>query len=92
MAILDDFRQWLIGKGYKEYTDDGKPSTVCVYVKSIKFICKNENILLDVLIKNIDTILAKYDIDGEQEEVGQISHATVINALKRFKEFLEDQK
>lgn len=92
MTILDDFQQWLKSKGYTELTEKGNPSTVYDYAKRVENVCKNENISLEELIKNIDTIVTKYNLGGEKEEAGQASHAAVINALKRFKEFLEDQK
>ena len=33
MANLDNFKQWLKGQGYSEYTPSGKPSTIYDYPK-----------------------------------------------------------
>ena len=92
MAILDDFQQWLKSHGYKEYSDAGNKSTIFDYGARIKRVCGEENCSVEDLAKNIDVMIAKYDSKGEKEKVGKISHNSVIEALKRFKEFLNDQK
>lgn len=92
MAILDDFQQWLKGRGYKEYSDAGNKSTIFDYTNRIKKVSVDENCSVEELAKNIDVVVAKYDQGGEKEEVGKNSHSSVIEALKRFKECLNDQK
>jgi hypothetical protein len=42
--------------------------------------------------KNIDGIVVKYDVGGACEDFGNKSKKTVINALKRFAEFVESTK
>lgn len=84
-----EFELWLIDMGYKEYTDDGKPSTVYHYSKSINMIVEIE--LLSSwkdLEENIDLYIKQYDTGGTKEKIGNWSNRTVINALKRYKEFL----
>ncbi len=92
MAILDDFQQWLKSHGYKEYTPSGNPSTVYDYRKRIKSVCEEEGISIIELIKRIDTIVLDYDSNDRKEEAGKKSHSSVINALRRFQEYLNDQK
>ena len=92
MAILDDFQQWLKSHEYTEHTPSGNPSTVYDYRKRIERVCIEEGISIIELIKRIDTIVLDYGPNGRKEEAGQKSHSAVINALRRFQEYLNDQK
>lgn len=75
-------------KGYSVTTPSGNPSTVYDYAKRINKVCKWENISLMVLADNIASIITLYDIGGAKEEYGLKSNSAVINALRRFQEFL----
>ena len=75
-------------KGYSEKTPHGNPSTIYQYLKSINNICKWENTIWTGLRENILNIVSLYDEGGAKEVFGKKSHKTVINALKRFSEFL----
>ncbi|MGN0919739.1 MAG: hypothetical protein ACI4OR_03165 [Alphaproteobacteria bacterium] len=92
MAILDDFKQWLKGQGYSECTPSGKPSTVFDYPKRIEKVSQNEGMSVNDLSRNIDNVLSQYGPSGSKAGLGQASHSAVLNALRRFKEFLDDQK
>ena len=89
--MQDRFIKYLIDQGYKKTTPSGLPSTVYAYAKSIDMVCQCERIPLTILAKNISIIVRKYDIGGENEHIGKKSHKTVINALKRFHEFVGKQ-
>ena len=39
-----DFKNWLVDKGYKEYTPSGNPSTAYDYVKRINFVIEQAKI------------------------------------------------
>ena len=42
------------------------------------------------MLKNdIDNIIKLYDVGGAKERIGAISNSTVINALRRFSEFVK---
>ena len=86
--MLERFKNYLIEEGYREYTQSGNLSTVYDYCKRINKVCEEEKCTLDELAFNIDKIVKKYDVGGEKEKSGRTSHNSVINALKRFKEFL----
>lgn len=88
--MFEKYEQWLIQNGYKEFTDSGKPSTVYDYSKRIGKICEREAFTIYELMSNIDSIVEKYDKGGSEEKFGLKSNSAYINALKRFKEFLED--
>ena len=83
--MLKDFEQYLIQKGYRQFTDSDNPSTVYDYLKRINKICEREHLTIIELEKNIDSILSKYDRGGSEEYFGLKSHSSYINALRRFK-------
>ncbi len=82
------FKEWLIGRGYKEYTPSGLPSTVYDYLKRIDFVIEQEryNSWQDVA-NNIDFLVKEYGESGRKADLGRKSHNAVISALRRFREF-----
>lgn len=86
--MINEYEKYLINIGYKQTTPSGHPSTVYQYLKAIRNVCDEERISLNGLKENIGAIVAKYDVGGEKETIGAKSHKTVINALKRFEEFV----
>ncbi len=90
--MKERFKAYLKKKGYAEYTPSGKPSTVYDYIKRIDRICKIENYSWQRLTDNIDCIIDLYDSNGEKADIGNKSHRAFINALKRFQEFILDEK
>jgi hypothetical protein len=90
--ILKDFEKYLIDSGYSAVTPSGNLSTVYDYQKRILSVSKLENLeTLDELALKINKIVMKYDIGGENEVIGNKSHRAVINALKKFKSFINDK-
>ena len=89
--MKEQFIEYLISQGYKVETPSGKPSTVYDYSKRIDKVCRLENTTWEGLAKNITYIIVQYDKGGTKEEYGKQSHDAVINALKRFSEYLEMQ-
>ena len=88
-TITTDYEAYLIEKGYSTETPGGSKSTVYSYIGAIeKHVLKTENISWQTLKENIDSIIAKYDVGGEREKIGAKSKSTVINALKRFRDFI----
>lgn len=85
------FQDYLIKQGYSITTSAGNPSTVYDYAKRIDKVCEWENVTWAGLAQNISAIVAKYDVGGSKEDLGRKSHSAVINALKRFSEFLAMQ-
>lgn len=88
--MREEFESYLIRRGYKLTTPSGTPSTVYSYIKQIDKVCDWEGCSWEKLAANITVIVPKYDVGGEKEELGCTSHNSVINALKRFKEFVQD--
>ena len=82
--ILIEYHNYLHNKNYKL-------STVNSYTYAVKIVAERENytffsdLTVDV---EIDAIIKKYDRNGAEEQFGNSGKRTVINALKRFREFI----
>ena len=87
-SIEGAYELYLIKAGYKEETDNGDPSTVSSYVKAVKTVLEEEGISWNTLKNDILNVVKKYDVGGPKEHIGAKSNKTVINALKRFREFV----
>jgi hypothetical protein len=87
-SIEAAFEEYLISSGYSEYTDSGDPSTVFSYTRAIKSVLEEEGLSWHSLQSDIENIVPIYDIGGAKEHIGAKSNYTVINALKRFMEFV----
>ena len=86
--IAESYEEYLIKAGYSLETDSGNPSTVYAYANAVQSVIDEERITWNSLQTNISAIVKKYDIGGAKEEFGCKSNKTVINALKRFEEFV----
>ena len=84
------YEDYLISAGSREFTDKGNPSTVYSYAKGIGDVLEEEHLTWEGLKNSIDTIIPVYDVGGRKQDIGNKSNKTVINALRRFKEFVED--
>ena len=82
------FVQFLIEKGYKEFTPSGHPSTVYDYSKRIDSICEWEGISWERLAEDVKNILPQYEKGGEKEALGAKSHNAVRSALRCFAQFV----
>ena len=85
------FETYLIEKGYSLRTPSGNPSTVYDYQKRIDKVCEWEKCTWETLSVNISKIVTMYDVGGSKENLGNISHRAVINALKQFQNFAQKQ-
>ncbi|MBR4101529.1 MAG: hypothetical protein IKK51_06600 [Oscillospiraceae bacterium] len=87
--MKEKFELFLIEKGYRTTTPSGNPSTVYSYLNSIEKVCEWEGINWTELADDISKIVVMYDLGGINEELGSKSHKTIINALKRYAEFVK---
>ena len=78
--MLKKFKNWLIENNYKI-------NTAKDYQGRIERLCKQENITLENLVANINSILPIYEV-GEKYDYGNRSHTSVKQALRRFNKFL----
>jgi|GEM_PF-583192 addiction module RelB/DinJ family antitoxin len=87
--VLNRFERYLESIGYSAVTPSGLGSTTVDYAqRRMSFVLQTENINITELIVNIDSYIKAYDFGGAKEDLGKKSNRAVINALKRFKEFL----
>ena len=86
--IEEAFEAYLINEGYKVETDSGNPSTVYSYINGINTVLDEEGISWTVLKRDIGDIIEMYDEGGLKSDIGNKSNKTIINALRRFDEFV----
>ena len=91
-SLQDQYELYLEAAGYPVVGRTGKDSTVPAYAYAVEQVLKEENLTWAELEKNIAQIVKKYDMGGACEDFGAKSNRTVINALKRFAEFVESTK
>ncbi|QXP69314.1 hypothetical protein H0I29_11820 [Polaribacter sp. R2A056_3_33] len=85
--MLENFKTYLINKGYSEFTPSGNPSTAYDYSKRVNKICLREAISVEYLAENIEFYIEKYGPTGNDSDFGKRSNNAFINALRRFGEF-----
>lgn len=80
--LKKDFETYLAASGYEE-------NVVYQYSRAIDIVCEEEGITWVELIDTILTVIKRYDRGGEKEKLGNYQKRTVINALKRFWDFVK---
>ncbi len=90
--LEEQFRQFLINKGYKVLTPSGNPSTVYDYCKRIAGVCADERLTWEALASQINRFVIDYGVGGIKEANGRKSHNSVISALRAYKIFVENKK
>jgi hypothetical protein len=92
-SLLDQFEEYLVSRGYRSITPSGNRSTTYDYAHSrIPFVLRQESISIQTLIRSINKYVTEYSVGGIKADLGMKSHNAVINALKRFREFIKDKK
>lgn len=86
--MLNKFREYLISKGFKEYSANLSPSTCQDYPYRLRKLIEKENITIEQLSTNINKYIELYGKSGEKWSVGRRSHESYINALKHFRKFI----
>lgn len=92
MLNLENFRQYLINKGYKEFSASGNPSTCEDYCFRISAIVAKEGITLEELSNNIQKYMELYKRNGERWNLSKRSHESYYNAIKNFRKFVLVQR
>ena len=92
MINTNEFKNYLIEKGYSEFTKSGRRSTVYDYDFRVKRVCRAEQLNVKDLAEKIDAVISDYSSNGIKWDLGRLSHESVINALKAFNRFIKDQE
>ena len=90
--ISKNFYNFLVDCGYKEFTEKGQPSTVASYVNAVENVCCWEKLTWSELAQRIISIVKAYDVGGEHEDWGMLSHRTVYNALVAYYRFVRKNR
>lgn len=77
------FEEYLLNKNYR-------PTTSIDYPARLERLCRKEKISYEHLAQHLNDIMPQYEADGKKHSYGKRSHSSVINALRRFAEFLSD--
>ena len=77
------FEEYLLAKNYK-------PTTSIDYPARLERLCRKEKISYEHLAQHIYEIMPQYENTCKKSSYGKRSHSSVINALRRFAEFLSD--
>ena len=77
------FEQYLQSKNYR-------PTTSIDYPARLERLCRKEKISYEYLAQNLNEIMPQYEKTGKKSSYGKRSHSSVINALRRFAEFLSE--
>ena len=79
--LKEDFKTYLTESGYEA-------TVAYAYPRAIGIVCAEEHISWETLLQNINKIISSYSKGGEKEDLGNYQNKTVINALKRYRDFL----
>lgn len=77
------FEQYLLAKNYS-------PLTSIDYPARLERLCRKEKISYEHLAQHLPEIMPQFDKNGKKSSYGKRSHSSVINALRRFSEFLSE--
>lgn len=83
LDIKEDYRKWLIDKGYKEKTKTNRPGSVYDFMNRIDRICYKNMIKWEQLALDLYLILSKYTEQNTK---------IYIRAVIKFNEFLYEQQ
>ena len=82
-AMQKQFEEYLLAKNYR-------PTTCVDYPARLERVCRKEKISYEHLAQHIYEIMPQYENTGKKSSYGKRSHSSVINALRRFAEFLSE--
>ena len=91
-SLQDQYELYLEAAGYPVVGISGNDSTVPQYSRAVEKVVEREGLNWNQLKNDIANIVKKYDKNGPEEDYGNRGNKTVINALKRFAEFVESTK
>ena len=78
--LKEDFKTYLAESGYED-------TVAYAYPRAVGIVCAEECISWKTLLYDIIKIIPLYSKGGAKEEIGNYQKKTVINALKRYRDF-----
>lgn len=86
-----EFKNWLIDNGFSLYTPSYQPSTVYDYLRGLKCVCKTENMTVDMVAANINSLVMKYQPGGECSGIDKSIRRSCRCGLVQFSKFIASQ-
>ncbi len=83
-----DFESFMLRNGYSEKTENDTKSTIYSYVNAVKSVMNDEGLTWEDLYRGISVVASDYDVGGAKADIGSRGNRTVINALRRFEDFV----
>lgn len=90
--MTKNFKNWLVNKGYAQFTPNNQPSTVFDYLTGVKYVCQWENKTIEQLADSISEILPKYCNMGEHFIRGRMKSRAVRCGLRQFNNFVMESR
>lgn len=88
----NDFKNWLIDKGFSLFTAKNTKSTIFDYLTCVKRVCHWENKTIEELADSISEIYPKYCDMGEHSVRGRMKSRAVRCGLRQFNKFIMESR
>ena len=89
--MQNTYTTWLQNQGYSLLTPSGRPSSIYDYLRGIKRVCREENIVLEEAAEHIDELSRLYRRGGQYESIGRKISGSVAASVAQFKKFVAEQ-
>ena len=87
-----NYEKWLLENGYSEKSGRLLPSTIYAYVRAIEHACRYENLSIEELAENINTIAPTYQPGQKNSVKGRGLSRAVRCSLVQFQKFINQQQ
>ena len=87
-----NYEKFLLEKGYSEKSGRLLPSTIYAYIRGIEHACKYENLSIEQLAENINTIAPTYQPSQKNSVKGRGLSRAVRCSLVQFQKFINQQQ
>ena len=90
--MLNNYKNWLIEKGFSAFTASGKPSSVYSYLIGLKRVAAWEHKTIEELADSISEIAPMYYKSGIYSVKGRMVSRSVRSSLAQFNKFVMEQR
>lgn len=85
------YEQFLVQHGYSDRTGKLQKSTIANYLSALSLATELENMTLEQLAANIDTITIAYSQGGPKAETGKLRSRALRASLVQISRFVKEQ-
>ena len=90
-TMRKQYEQFLVQHGYSARTGKLQKSTIANYLSALSLAAHLENMTLEQLAANIDTITIAYSQGGPKAETGKLRSRALRSSLVQFSRFVKEQ-